>query len=198
MTFEPHPMVRGRMVTAKLRGFIDEDIPEGTRLVLSSYKSGFSMLPGPKFDVCSGVECYMRLSYFTYTFRTLILNQIDVCQFIRDSFPDAPTPIQCPLNQWAIKLVLLSLQRKEEEAARNRDEYDDFEIVADGESDAGDDTKTMSSGNKASATQQGNGTQAMTFRVPRFMIRGSYRSRLTLVTGDNRVLTCAETELVVV
>lgn len=85
-TFSPYPIRRRENVTVGLEGFLDEDIPEGTVLEMTSSKRGFGILPGPSF-------------------------KLDVCKFIAEQFPNSPHPIRCPLNKYAILLVMNALQK---------------------------------------------------------------------------------------
>lgn len=68
-------------VNLTIQGKMQDDIPTGTYLQLSSWNKYLPFLPGPSAKV-------------------------DICSFISKQFPDAPTPVKCPINQWAIQLVL--------------------------------------------------------------------------------------------
>ena len=159
LTFTPWPIQRNAYVNVTLQGYLVEAIADGTTLELKSWHNGIRFVPGPRF-------------------------KLDVCSFIQQMFKESSNPISCPMNPWAVKMVLFALQQSATSGMQA--------IMAQGDLNSTDsDTQSGGGWNK---TPEGVGMQVW---VPGRALKGNYRATLQLTTAQGVALTCAQTTLVI-
>jgi hypothetical protein len=100
-----------------------------------------------------------------------------MCDMIANAFPDSPYPIKCPINRWAIMMVLRAMQLR----------LQDQDIITD-------------TSNTTSTDGSGGGDKGldMAFHVPWYIVKGWFNAQLELKTEKGEVITCASTTLHVV